>query len=162
MTAQDDPPPGPISESEAVSAEQSLLHRRLDARSFVKLVVATVGGAGATLVVGRHRAKASYIPGPPDVVDTDLTVVGDLTVDQNLGAGTSSPAGALDVAGTLATDGIVVVDSSALATHTYYDGASAQVYEGLLTGAWGIVANHPWGEFVANGRTWGYLATLQS
>jgi hypothetical protein len=80
---------------------------RISKRHFVKLLVASIAGTGASHVLGRTLpAEAEYQVGPPDTVTTDLTVRGDVTVcdDSGLGnvtVGNAAQSGRLNVDGTI-------------------------------------------------------------
>ncbi|MBI2938880.1 MAG: twin-arginine translocation signal domain-containing protein, partial [Chloroflexi bacterium] len=78
----------PIAEARApagVAGATAVAARAVSQRQFLKLVAAAVGLAGAgQLAVEPRSAQAAYITGPPDTIDTSLTVQGNLTLQGGL------------------------------------------------------------------------------
>lgn len=108
-------PSSPSSATPAGALAAPMTHRQ-----FLKVLVGTVGGAGLGLAGAARLAEATYTPGPPDVVDTDLTVQGNLIVDGNVGIGRASPAGKLDVGGAIYINGAQAIGSDGVVKKTYY------------------------------------------
>lgn len=63
------------------AADDKPERRTVGHRQFLKMLAGAAGLAGVVGLAESRTAEATYIPGPPDVVNTSLTVQGDLTAN---------------------------------------------------------------------------------